>query len=156
MYVTYAPTYLSNVADGQSSHTFWASGIGGGVTFNLQSGRVVSLGLDARGSTTPGYPGADTVMGGLKLGFHPPETRLKPYLQFTAGYLRPHRQYPVAGLLSGGNYAEYGTLGILSGLDLPPLHHVDVRAIEIGVSKGWALDWDASMVTVNTGLVVHF
>lgn len=100
VYVTDSSIHLSNVATGipfvpgfvsqQQYTSYWASGVGGGVTFDFLPLPIFSLGLDLRGSTKPGTVGADYAMVGLKLGMHPPVLRIKPYVQASAGYSSAH------------------------------------------------------------------
>jgi hypothetical protein len=68
-YVLSNNTHFSNVQTGSvytnGTYTnqftsFFASGIGGGVTFNMLPIGPVRLGFDLRGSTKPGTTGADT------------------------------------------------------------------------------------------------
>jgi hypothetical protein len=166
VYGTYSPVNASNVQTGvtatsagvlQTQYTsFWASGVGGGVTVNFLPLPVISLGMDFRGSTRPGTVGADTAMVGLKLGIHPPIIHIKPYIQGSAGYLDT-RTVNVSG--AGGTFNnQYITYEIMGGVDYPLMHFIDLRVIEIGGGKGFNIHSgaDANLFTINTGLVLHF
>jgi hypothetical protein len=167
VYVTYSPTHISNAQTGSvfttgagnqpTYTTYWASGVGGGITLNFLPLPVVSLGLDLRGSTKPGTLGADTAQAGLKLGIHPPIIRIKPYVEAAAGYLgtRTFSTSIPVGSTTNGTYISWEILG---GIDYPLMHFVDLRLIEVGGGQGISTGTgqNASLFTVNSGLVVHF
>lgn len=166
LYVTSSTGHFSNVYTGtppgisaQPQYSgFWASGIGGGLTVNFLPLPVVSLGLDFRGSTKPGTPGADSGQVGLRLGIHPPVIRVKPYVEAAAGYLGT-RTYSVSIPARSTNNGTYVTWEILGGVDYPLMHLVDWRVIELGGGQGiihTGPGGNASLFTINTGLVVHF
>jgi len=174
VYVTSSNLRFSNVQTGlnfttangyQDQYTsFWASGIGGGVTLNFLRLPLVSLGLDLRGSTRPGTTGADTGFGGIKLGVHPPVIRIKPYIQASGGYIATRtvnigaNSQPAGGTFNN----QYAGWEILGGVDYPLVHFIDFRVIEIGGGKGYTVigfgsgDRDVSLFSINTGLVLHF
>ncbi|MDQ2924046.1 MAG: hypothetical protein M3R43_00565 [Acidobacteriota bacterium] len=172
VYATFSPAHVSNVASGviianggfqTQTASFWAPGIGGGVTLNFLHLGPATLGFDFRGSTKPGTVGADTALAGIKLGFHPPHLRFKPYVQGSAGYLasRSHLSFidPPADPTATNKYIAYEVLG---GLDYSLVHFVDLRLVEVGVGKGiltginFGGSSNATLFTVNTGVVVHF
>ena len=168
LYVTSSSAHLGNVETGVSPgsgnqeqyDSFWTSGIGGGVTLNFLPLGPVSVGLDLRGSTRPGTKGADTAMGGIRLGIHPPVLPVKPYIQVSAGYLAT-RTVNVTPALAGSTFNnKYLAWEILGGIDYPLAHFVDFRVIELGGGTGVAVlggpGSNTSFFTVNTGLVVHF
>ncbi|MGP8260193.1 MAG: hypothetical protein ACLQM6_09620 [Acidobacteriaceae bacterium] len=167
VYVTDSSIHLSNVATGipfvpgfvsqQQYTSYWASGVGGGVTFDFLPLPIFSLGLDLRGSTKPGTVGADYAMVGLKLGMHPPVLRIKPYVQASAGYLGT-RTFSTSVPVGSTNNGTYITWEILGGIDFPLMHFIDLRAIELGGGQGidTGSGSNASLFTVNTGLVAHF
>lgn len=169
LYVTSSSGRFSNVATGVTSTSgnqeqytsFWASGIGGGVTVNFLPVGPVKLGFDLRGSTRPGTAGADTAMGGLKLAFNPPLIRLKPYLQASGGYVAT-RTVNVTPSLAGSTFNnKYAAWEILGGVDIPLAPFFDLRAIELGGGTGLNVlgssnSPNISLFTLNTGLVVHF
>ena len=146
---------------------FWASGIGGGVTFNFLPVGPVKLGFDFRGSTRPGTTGADTALAGFKVGFNPPLIHLKPYIQASGGYLatrtvnvstNPSNPSQTVGGTFSNKYAAWEVLG---GVDVPLASILDLRLIEIGGGTGIIVPGTAnapniSLFTVNTGVVVHF
>lgn len=159
VYVTYAPTHLTNVQTGNPPQytTYWANGVGGGLTFNFLPLPVISLGLDLRGSTRSGTPGADTAQAGLKLTVHPPVFNVKPYVEAAAGYLGARTvstSIPIGSTTNG----TYITWEILGGVDYPLMHFVDLRLIEVGGGQGinTGTGMNPSLFTVNTGFVLHF
>ena len=169
VYVTSSSGHFSNVATGvvlsgstyhEQYKSFWTSGIGGGVTLNFIPVGPVRLGFDLRGSTRPGTGGADTAMAGLKLAFHPPLLKLKPYIQGSGGYLATR----TVNVSSGSNGAtfnnKYAAWEILGGVDVPVAPFIDFRAIELGGGTGVSVfaisTSNVSQFTINTGLVVHF
>jgi hypothetical protein len=161
IYITSANLRLSGVPDGFAGNstlhdTFWAYGIGGGVTLNLLPLPVVSLGIDVRGSTRPGTAGADTALAGLKLGIHPPLIRVKPYIQGSTGYLAARAaSVSVAGTTVTNKYLAWQILG---GVDVPLVHFVDLRLIEVG--GGGVINSSStnapSLFAINSGIVIHF
>jgi hypothetical protein len=161
-YITYSPIHPSNVQTGvvnnQLQYTsYWASGLGGGVTFNFLPLHIINLGLDLRGSTAPGTPGADTALVGIKLSVHPPLLRLRPYIQGSGGYLGTRSTNVTPGAAAGTTVSHNNAAWeILGGIDYPLMHFLDFRAIEIGGGKAIGSSSNPSLFTINTGLVVHF
>ena len=173
VYVTSSSAHLSNVAAGEVAlptppngpggyqeryATFWASGIGGGVTLNFLSLGPVKMGFDFRGSTRPGTPGADTGMAGLKVGFNLPVIHIKPYIQASGGYVGSRAVDP-ADLGTFSN--KYLAWEILGGIDYPLVKVLDLRVIEVGGGTGMSLPGSAGgpnipLFTINTGVVLHF
>ena len=160
-YVTFAPAHLSGVRDGNGTNTtsFWAPGVGGGVSLTVLPLGPVKLGLDLRGSTKPGTNGADTVMGGVKLGLNLPLVRFKPYVQASGGYLGT-RTRAASGHTESDQFAAYEVLG---GVDYPLVPFFDWRVIEVGGGRGYNIgsvtsagNYQVTLFTVNTGLVFHF
>ena len=170
IYATYSPGRFSNVATGsistgsgfqQQYASFWASGVGGGVTLNFLPVGPVRIGLDFRGSTRPGTVGADTAMAGLKVGFHPPLIRLKPYIQASGGYVATRTVNVSTGTAGGTFENKYAAWEILGGVDIPLAPFFDFRVIELGGGTGVnafgsSNQPNISLFTVNTGLVLHF
>jgi hypothetical protein len=160
-YVTYSPIQPSNVqtgvVNGQTQYTsYWASGVGGGVTINFLPLHIINLGLDLRGSTAPGTPGADTALAGIKLSVHPPLIHIKPYIQGSGGYLGT-RSTNVTPAANGGTISHNNAAWeILGGIDYPLMRFIDLRAIEIGGGKAIGTSSDPNLFTINTGLVLHF
>ncbi len=172
VYATLSPVHVSNVPSGviianggfqTQTASFWAPGIGGGVTLNFLHLGPATLGFDFRGSTKPGTVGADTALVGIKLGFHPPVIHLKPYIQGSAGYLATRSHFagfdPPPDPTVTNKYVAYEVLG---GLDYSLVHFVDLRLVEVGVGRGiltgpnFGGSPNATLFTVNTGVVVHF
>jgi hypothetical protein len=170
IYATSSSGRFSNVATGavssgsgfQEQYTnFWAPGVGGGVTLNFLPVGPVRLGLDFRGSTRPGTVGADTAMAGLKLGFHPPLLRLKPYIQASGGYVATRTVNVSTGNAGGTFENKYAAWEVLGGVDIPVAPFFDFRLIELGGGTGInafgsSNQPNISLFTVNTGLVLHF
>jgi hypothetical protein len=162
VYVTSANVHVTNVPSGSAGNplttrydTFWASGVGGGVTVNFLPLPIVSLGFDLRGSTKPGTTGADTAMVGLKLGVHPPIIRIKPYIQGSVGYVAARTPSAANGSSLTNKYLAYEVFG---GIDYPLAHFIDFRVIEIGgggvISSGSSNS--PGIFNIDTGLVIHF
>lgn len=172
VYATFSPVHVSNVASGAiianggfqtQTASFWASGIGGGVTLNFLHLGPATLGFDLRGSTKPGTVGADTALAGIKLGFHPPVIRFKPYVQGSAGYLATRSHFAGTDPPGSGPVVnKYVAYEVLAGLDYSLVHFVDLRLVEVGVGRGvltgpnFGGSPNATLLTVNTGVVVHF
>lgn len=176
IYVTSSSDHLGNVQTGsvltngsyqEQYASYWTSGIGGGVTLNFLPLGPVKLGFDFRGSTHPGTVGADTAMGGFKVGFNPPLIHLKPYIEAAGGYVAT-RTVNISTSASnpsqtiGGTFSnKYAAWEILGGIDYPLIKFVDLRLIEVGGGTGvsvpgFSVGPNISLFTVNTGLVVHF
>jgi hypothetical protein len=176
IYVTSSSSRFSNVQTGSVSTasgyqeqyaSYWASGIGGGVTLNFLSAGVAKLGFDFRGSTKPGTNGADTAMGGIKLAFNPPLLHFKPYVQASGGYVAT-RSVNIStspsspGQIVGGSFTNrYAAWELLGGIDYRLVPFLDLRLIEVGGGSGLAIPGSANqphltLFTVNTGVVFHF
>jgi hypothetical protein len=176
LYVTSSSDHLSSVATGlalsggtyQEQYTsFWTSGIGGGVTLNFLPLGPVKLGFDLRGSTRPGTIGADTAMGGFKVGFNPPLIHLKPYVQVSGGYVAT-RTVNIStspsnpGQTVGGTFNnQYAAWEVIGGIDYPLVKFVDLRLVEVGGGSGLSIlgstsTPNISLFTINTGIVLHF
>lgn len=176
LYVTSSSDHLSSVSTGlalsggtyQEQYTsFWTSGIGGGVTLNFLPLGPVKLGFDLRGSTRPGTIGADTAMGGFKVGFNPPLIHLKPYVQVSGGYVAT-RTVNIStspsnpGQTVGGTFNnQYAAWEVIGGIDYPLVKFVDLRLVEVGGGSGLSIlgstsTPNISLFTINTGIVLHF
>lgn len=172
VYGTFSPLHASNVATGvvastggnsqEPSTSFFTPAFGGGATLGLVSLGPVYLGFDVRGSTHRGTTGADLALGGVKLAFKPPFLRIKPYVQGSAGYLAT-RTPPASGQLSGGTFRnQYFAYEAIAGLDYRLGHFVEFRVLEVGAGQGIDVsdssntNGNATLLTLNTGLVVHF
>jgi hypothetical protein len=167
VYVTSSSGHFSNVPTGvigtgnQEQYTsYWASGIGGGVTLNFLPIGPVKLGFDFRGSTRPGTTGADTAMGGIRLGINPPLIRIKPYVQASAGYVATRTVNVSSGLVGQTFTNKCPAWEILGGIDYPLMRFLDLRVIEVGGGQAYPLlsssNSNISMFTINTGVVFHF
>lgn len=173
VYGTVSIPHFSNVptgslcgASGCTSQTTSLTpvGFGGGVTLNFLHLPFVALGFDLRGSTKPGTTGADTGLFGLKAAFKPPILKLRPYVQVSGGYFAtrtpnvstspapPYTPY-------GGTFTNQGAMyEVLGGLDVPLVHFVDFRVIEVGggQARGLFNSQNSGVFTINSGLVLHF
>ncbi|GAC1655358.1 MAG: hypothetical protein NVS9B15_16160 [Acidobacteriaceae bacterium] len=162
VYGTFSPIRISTSANGNVYGSYWDRGFGGGVTLTVLPLGPLSLGLDLRGSTTPGSSGTDTALGGLKLGLRVPLISLKPYIQASGGYLRTRTSVGVGNIAGATSNYGFGVYEIMGGLDTAIFPHVDLRLIEIGAGQGKNISGptsglaDISILTVNTGVVLHF
>ena len=172
-YVTFSPTHLSGVRDGNTANpsagntyattSFWTPGVGGGVTLTVLPLGPVKLGLDLRGSTKPGTNGSDTAMLGVKLGANLPLVRFKPYVQASGGYLGTRTRIASgarAGTAASDRFIAYEVLG---GVDYSLVPFFDWRLIEVGGGRGYNIgsatnagNYQVTLFTINTGLVFHF
>lgn len=160
------------IADHAQYTSFWAPGVGGGVTLNFVSLPVVSVGVDLRGSTKPGTNGVYTALLGVKLGVHAPGNSLKPYVQASGGLLGT-RTNGVSMILNTSPYgfqsvtsysgtvsSHYIAYELLGGLDYRLNNAVDYRIVEVGGGignrTGPAGLESAKFLTINTGIVAHF
>ncbi len=168
VYGTFSPVHASNVETGINASnqeqftSYWSNGFGGGVTLGLIPIGPIRLGFDFRGSTKSGLNGADTALAGLKFGIKVPLISLKPYVQASAGYLATRTANVSSGATPNTTFGnQYLAYEILGGLDYPLVHFVDLRLIEIGAGQGvnvfaFGSTANATIFTVNTGIVVHF
>ena len=172
IYGTFSANHLSGVDTGTTytpngfqtnTTSFYANGFGAGVTLNFLHLGPASLGFDARGSFSSGTPSAKSILGGVKLGFHPPHTRIKPYVQVSAGYLQTNTAYRGTDPPSQTVTNNYGTYEFLGGLDYSVAHFIDLRVIELGVGRTFApsieftnTNGNATLFSINSGLVFHF
>ena len=161
------PSYTEQYA------SFTTSGIGGGVTFGILPLGPIHIGFDLRGSTRPGTVGTDTAMAGIRVQLKLPLLRFKPYVQASGGYLAT-RTVNVStnvngqsGIIGGTFTNQYAAYEILGGVDYKFLPFFDLRLIEIGGGKGYntgvifnttgsTAGNQATLLTINTGLVFHF
>jgi hypothetical protein len=169
IYVTSSSSHFSNVQTGlaltgsgyqEQYASFWASGIGGGVTLNFLPIGPVKVGFDFRGSTRPGTAGADTAMAGFRVGFNPPLIHLKPYVQASGGYVGT-RTVNLTQAVGGTFTNKYAAWEIIGGVDVPIAPILDLRLIELGGGTGANVNGgtgspNISLFTVNTGFVLHF
>jgi hypothetical protein len=168
VYGTFAPTHVSNVpngitntAPGYVTASYWAPGVGAGLTLNFIPVGPIKLGLDVRGSTKPGTSGSDLILAGPRLAVKVPFIGLKPYIQAEGGYLRT-RTALATGPAPGTTFVhDYAAWEVAGGVDYPFAPFLDLRVIEFGGGKGYL--WNdssssprASFYTVSTGLVFHF
>jgi hypothetical protein len=154
LYLTSSSARFSNAQTATQSQysTFWTSGIGGGVTLNFLPVGPIKLGIDLRGSTRPGTVGADTAMGGFRVGINPPLIPFKPYIQASGGYVATR---------TASASKEYAAWEILGGIDFPLVHFLDLRLVEVGGGSGYNIPGatstpNISLFTVNSGIVLHF
>ena len=167
LYGTFTPVHVSNVASGINTSTgtssYWNSGVGGGVTFGVLPIGPIHIGLDLRGSSKPGTNGADTALGGLRVGLKLPFTRLKPYAQASGGYLATRTAITTGPTAGGTLRTQYAAYEILGGVDYKLIPFLDLRLIEAGGGKGYTAFDSAntpsrtvSLFTLSTGVVFHF
>lgn len=165
VYGTFSPIHVGNAVTGTTTTGgYWAEGIGGGVTLTPFHAGPVSLGLDIRGSKAWQKQSADTILVGVKLGINPPILPIKPYIQASGGYIGSRatlvdgEPFPIAGSSPSTGFWAYEVLG---GLDYKFLPHLDLRLIEIGGGQGLYRSGptnapNISLLTINTGVVLHF
>ena len=169
-YGTLAFTHLSNVPAGevQSPSGFQEQytsitpvGVGGGITVNVLSLPLVSLGLDVRGMNRQGAGGAENALFGVKLTAKTPVAHVKPYMQGAAGFMVAHTRNvssPASGMTTtDGQFAShYAMYEVLAGIDYPLRRVLDFRIIEIGAGSSFGTSPNTSVFSVNSGLVLHF
>jgi hypothetical protein len=168
VYGTFAPVRISNLATGNnitggySTSSYWAYGVGGGVTLTAISLGPVSLGFDLRGSTRPGTQGVDTALAGIRLAGKAPLIPFKPYIQASGGYVAT-RATVTTGLPAGSTVSnDFAAYEILGGIDYTLIPHVDLRLIEVGGGQGMRVTGpntnipNISIFTINTGIVLRF
>jgi hypothetical protein len=176
VYGAFSPLHISGATTGavpsgflsatDQTGSLWAPGIGGGVTWNFRHSAPLAIGLDLRGSTKPGTPGADTAMIGVKFAGCPSGCKLKPYGQLSFGYLgtRAANTSPTnVGETHPATFSsDYIAFEVFGGVDYSLRHHLDLRLCELGVGGGTEF---ALFVTephhpilfhLNTGVVFHF
>jgi hypothetical protein len=174
LYVTSANNRVSNVETGsaltssgyqQQYTSFWTSGVGGGVSATFLPLGPVKVGFDLRGSTHPGTVGSDTAFGGIKVGINPPAIHIKPYIQASGGYIDTRTVNVSTSSINptqtvGGTFDnKYAAWEILGGIDLPLVHFIDLRLIEVGGGQAFGIlnnGPNPSLFTLNTGLALHF
>jgi hypothetical protein len=172
VYGTFSAVRLAGVDTGVSvtpnglqtnTDSFFANGFGAGVTLNFLHLGPATLGVDFRGSVASGTPSAKTLLGGVKLGFHPPHTRLKPYVQFSSGYLQTLTQYRGTDPPSQTVTNKYGAYEVIGGLDYSIRRFIDLRVVEVGAGRTFSPSVQfensansATLFTINSGVVFHF
>jgi hypothetical protein len=176
VYGTFSPLHVSDATTGavpsgflsatDQTGSLWAPGIGGGVTWNFVHSTPLAIGLDLRGSTKPGTPGADTAMIGIKFASCAAGCRFKPYGQFSFGYLdtRATNTSPTnVGVTNPTTFStQYIAFEGFGGVDYSLRNHIDLRLCELGVGGGseFALfvtePHHPILFTLSTGVVFHF
>ncbi len=97
-------------------------------------------------------------MVGVKATFKPPVLRMRPYAQVSVGYFATSTAN-VSSLPSGTNFGNSGAAyEVLGGLDIPIAPVVDFRVVEIGAGQAFGLfnSKSSGLITINTGVTVHF
>jgi hypothetical protein len=176
VYGTFSPVHISGATTGEVTTGFlsstdqngslWAPGVGGGVTWNFVHDSSLTVGVDLRGSTKPGTPGADTVMLGFKFAGNPARSRFKPYGQLSFGYLGTRVANTSAANIGETNLgtfsSQYIVVEVFGGVDYSLRNHLDLRLCELGVGGGSEValfDTDTRhpiLFSLNTGVVFHF
>jgi hypothetical protein len=172
VYGTFSANHLSGVDTGASftstglqtnTDSFFANGFGAGVTLNFLHLGPARLGFDLRGSVDSGTPSAKTFLGGVKLELHPIHTHIKPYVQFSAGYLQTQTSFRGTDPPGPTVTNKYGAYEVIGGLDYSLHRFVDLRVVEIGVGRTFdpSIEFlntadNATLFTINAGIVVHF
>jgi hypothetical protein len=171
VYGTFNDTQFSNVQNSVPANntgtyqttSFWAPGVGGGVTFGVLPVGPVHIGLDFRGSTKSGANGGDTGLGGIRIGLKLPVIRIKPYIQASGGYIETRTAAPASSTNTAGTITnQYAGYEIIGGIDYPLIHFIDLRVIEIGGGQAYNINTTTyaintiSLFSINTGVVVHF
>jgi hypothetical protein len=143
--------------------------VGGGITVRLIPFGPLALGLDLRGSTKPGTPGADSALAGLKLSFKPPVGHLKFYVQGSGGIIQTRttdtssyaQDPPVT--VAQSETRRFAAYEILAGVDYHFVHFFDLRLVEIGGGRAFVPQTynllntpSSTLFTVNSGVVFHF
>ena len=169
IYGTASPTYLNHLYTLSSATNpqatlagNWFVGFNGGVTFNFTGSGPITLGLDFRGGPEIGTPGLGSALAGLKVGFPSPALRLKPYGQFSIGYLEQRHQTGTGSALVK-DAESYFAVELLGGVDYPVASHVDIRVLELGIGTSYVLVNNGintrakvGIFSVNSGVVFHF
>lgn len=172
IYGTYQPIRVSNVVTGNTTGlnssyatgSFWANGGCIGATFSPAGLGPLRLGLDVRGSKSPGTQGADTVLVGIKAALKLPVIPIKPYIQGSGGYVgaRALQTTAAAGINGTAPNQSYWAYEILGGVDYHVFPNIDLRPIEIGGGQGFYKSGpnsnkpNISILTLSTGVVVYF
>jgi hypothetical protein len=172
IYATFSPAHISGTRNGSTptsvtTSSYWAPGVGGGVTLNFLPVGPVRLGFDFRGATKRGSQGYDLAMVGLRAGFKAANVSIKPYLQASGGYLASRVDYGTSS--SSGNYTfvstgKFAVYEILGGIDYGISRLIDLRVIEVGAGQAFDVggitfsssSYRPTIFTVNTGIVFHF
>jgi hypothetical protein len=178
-YATFSDLHASSVPTGVSYSTggtytnnttsLNAPGVGGGITVRLIPFGPLALGLDLRGSTKPGTPGADSALAGLKLSFKPPVGHLKFYVQGSGGYIASRTtnnstyQPAPPGTPPQTFNNQFAAYEVLGGIDYHFVHFLDLRLVEVGGGRAYPFETlesskvaTSTLFTVNSGVVFHF
>jgi len=185
LYVTSSTVHAGNVdrgyandndtgaADPEQYASFFASGLGAGLTIHLFNAGPVAIGFDLRGSGTGGYQNEGSGLGGVQLALRTRPHGLRPYVQYSYGIfvtaaIDADPYYGSRSCLCNvmgvsqrdGAYHGYQ---VFVGADYRLTRLIDLRAIELGLGSAHGNSPDggpplAAMTPFNlaTGLTVHF
>jgi hypothetical protein len=169
IYGTVAPTYLNHLYTvtgstnpSTSTSGYWFVPPNAGLTLNFTKPGPVSVGLDFRGGPKIGTPGLGSFLVGIKVGVKPTVFQLKPYGQFSMGYL-DQSHTTGSGLSATTNSQAYFAVEILGGVDYPVAPHIAIRVVEVGVglthygaNTGSNTSANPSIFSLQSGVVLNF
>ncbi len=169
-YATYSFTRAGNVEDGitqtatglQNQYgTLNSSGFGGGATLYLFHLPGIAVGLDTRGATRTGLGNVDEALFDVKLSATKQLFHVKPYIGGGGGFMKTRARNvsdPASGFTDTDDSftTHYDYYQGFAGLDYPLKKVLDVRLIEVGVGSSFGMPQNESVITINSGIVLHF
>ena len=169
IYGTASPAFLNhlyNLSNGvypQADLTNqWFIGANAGVTLNFSDSGKITRGLDFRGGPEIGTPGLGTALVGFKVASDSAFFHLKPYGQFSVGYME-QRHSTGSGTYAVLDAEGYFLAEVFAGVDYPVTRRVDIRVVEVGgglskviVTNGINTQSHPAIFSVNSGIVFHF
>jgi hypothetical protein len=149
---------IPHVANNSAQTTTWNYGPTVGIYDDFLHLGPLSLGADLRAgfshNTNQNYR---DVLFGVRVAAKAPVLPIKPYIQGEVG----------VGSVGGGkqtglfapSYSNKATYGVLGGVDMTILPHIDFRALELGFTtqKGTAYQnpSNTNVFTLSTGIVIR-
>jgi hypothetical protein len=126
-----------------------------GGTFNFVSLKVLTVGIDGRETVASG---AHYWLGGVQIKVKPPVLPIKPFFRISVGEEYLHVPQSYSASIPNPAPVDYYIYNAALGVDYRWKHFVDIRLVEVGDGRtlGAGSSNPSSLLSVNTGLVVHF
>jgi hypothetical protein len=131
-------------------------GFAGGAFYNFPIASRATLGVDARGSFSPGDTGGAKGFVSARAGFVPTSSRLRPYFQLGVGEV--HAKVPAFSFTVGAQAINKFAVDLALGLDVRLTTSLDWRAFELEGGAGSSGNGGTGVgsASFSTGIVYRF
>jgi hypothetical protein len=126
-----------------------------GGTFNFVPLKLLTIGIDGRETVASG---ANFWLAGIQIKVKPPVLPIKPFFRISVGEEHLHVPQSYSTTIPNPAPIDYYIYNAALGVDYRLRHFVDLRLVEIGDGRtlGGGSTNPTSLLTVSTGIVVHF